>query len=208
MLQTSTVEPHTFSVLKKLMEIPALEKFFLVGGTALSLQYGHRTSIDLDLFCEETFDNEIIIAALESNFGKEIEYVNASSLFGIFCFIEKIKVDLVRYPHPLIASPILIDDIRMYNTDDIAAMKIKAILGRGKKKDFWDIAELFKHYSLNDIIKFHSSKYPSQQLLISIPYALTYFTDAEESDEPISLKGQTWEEVKNIIQKKVSEYLS
>ncbi|MEO8148331.1 MAG: nucleotidyl transferase AbiEii/AbiGii toxin family protein [Bacteroidia bacterium] len=189
------------------MAIPALEKFSLVGGTALSLQYGHRTSIDLDLFCNEKFDNEKIIAELESSFGKEFNYAKTSSLFGIFCFIEKIKVDLVHYPHPIISTPVSIDDIRMYSCDDIAAMKIQAILGRGKKKDFWDLAELFNHYSMDDIIQFHSNKYPSQQLLISIPYALTYFTDAEESDEPVSLKGQTWDEVKNIIQKKVSEYL-
>ena len=102
----------------------------------------------------------------------------------------------------------VIDGIRMYGSADIAAMKIQAILGRGKKKDFWDLAELFNYFSLDDIIQFHTNKYPSQQLLISIPYALTYFTDAEESDEPVSLKGQTWEKVKSIIQKKVSEYLS
>lgn len=87
-------------------------------------------------------------------------------------------------------------------------MKIQAILGRGKKKDFWDIAELLNHFMLDEMIQFHKSKFPSQQLLISIPYALTYFTDAEESDDPVSLKGQTWDGIKQIIKSKVSEYLS
>ena len=86
-------------------------------------------------------------------------------------------------------------------------MKIQAILGRGRKKDFWDLAELLVHFSLEEIISFHSQKYPSQQLLISIPQAVTYFNDAEESDEPVSLKGQTWESVKKIIQQQVNEYL-
>jgi hypothetical protein len=45
-------------------------------------------------------------------------------------------------------------------------------------------------------------------LMISIPQALTYFTDANESEDPISLKGQTWESVQTIIKQKVSEYLS
>ncbi len=44
-------------------------------------------------------------------------------------------------------------------------------------------------------------------LLISIPAALTYFEDAEESEDPVSLKGQSWEGVKKVIQQKVSEYL-
>lgn len=43
--------------------------------------------------------------------------------------------------------------------------------------------------------------------MIGTPYALTYFDDAEESEDPISLKGQTWESVKKFIQQKVSEFL-
>jgi hypothetical protein len=42
MLHLETVEPHTFSVLNQLMEMPELQDFALVGGTALSLLYGHR----------------------------------------------------------------------------------------------------------------------------------------------------------------------
>lgn len=55
MLQTQTVEPGTFSLLKHLMDLPQLKDFSLVGGTALSLRYGHRKSIDLDLFSENNF---------------------------------------------------------------------------------------------------------------------------------------------------------
>ena len=37
---------------------------------------------------------------------------------------------------------------------------------------------------------------------------MTYFDDAEDDEDPISLKGQTWESVKKNIQKKVRDYLS
>ena len=87
------------------------------------------------------------------------------------------------------------------------AMKIAAIMKRGVKKDFWDIAELLKHYSVDDFIRLYTKKYPSQQLLVSVPFALTYFIDAEESEEPVSLRGQTWEQVKKSIQQKVNEFL-
>ena len=50
MLHLKTVEPHTFSILKQLLKLPELLDFSLVGGTALSLLYGHRKSVDLDLF--------------------------------------------------------------------------------------------------------------------------------------------------------------
>ena len=113
----------------------------------------------------------------------------------------------MHYPHPLISAIEIIDCIRMYADKDIIAMKLNAILGRGKKKDFWDIHELLEHYSLEEMITFHDLKYPSQNLLITIPQAVTWFEDADESEEPISLKGQNWEMVKKVIQQKVSDYL-
>jgi len=88
------------------------------------------------------------------------------------------------------------------------AMKIQAILGRGKKKDFWDIAELLEHYSVQEMIDCHKAKYPNQMLGISIPQALTYFVDADESEEPITLKPLTWEKVKSTISDKVRKFLS
>ena len=86
-------------------------------------------------------------------------------------------------------------------------MKVQAILGRGKKKDFWDIAELLKHYTVADFVIFHKEKYSTQNLLITVPQAITYFGDAEETENPVSLKGQTWEAVQRAIKEKVSEYL-
>ncbi len=85
---------------------------------------------------------------------------------------------------------------------------MQAILGRGKKKDFWDIAELLKHFSVADFIKFHREKYATQNLIITVPQAITYFADAEESENPISLKKQTWKNVQNFINAKVREYLA
>ncbi|MCF0056936.1 hypothetical protein LXL81_14300 [Dyadobacter sp. CY356] len=86
-------------------------------------------------------------------------------------------------------------------------MKINAILGRGKKKDFWDLYEILHQFSLSEVINFHREKFPSQMLLISIPQSITYFSDAEESEDPISLNGQTWESVKAYIQNTVKDYL-
>ena len=95
----------------------------------------------------------------------------------------------------------------MYGSDDIAAMKIQAILGRARKKDFWDLHELLNHFSLQQIMDWHKLKYPTQMLAISIPNAITYFTEAEDSETPVSFKGQTWSKVKKDISRKVSDYL-
>ena len=208
MLQTQTIEPGTLSVLNLLMNISELKQFSLVGGTALSLKYGHRLSIDLDLFSTEDFEHEPIIESLENNFGRAFDYRGNYTKWGIFCQIENVKVDIVYYPHAIIQPTEQFSEIRLYHDNDLMAMKIQAILGRGKKKDFWDIAELLEHYSVQEMMDCHKAKYPSQMLGISIPQALTYFVDADESEEPQTIKPITWNEVKSNITSKVREYLA
>ena len=70
------------------MEIPELQSFNLVGGTALSLKYGHRTSIDLDLFITEKFDHQPIIEALQQSFGNLFEYKGDYAKWGIFGILQ------------------------------------------------------------------------------------------------------------------------
>jgi len=207
MLQTQTIEPGTLSVLNTLMEIEELNQFCLVGGTALSLKYGHRLSIDLDLFSAEDFEREPIIESLQNKFGNGFVYRGDFAKWGIFCQIEKIKVDIVYYPHALIQPIETNSGIRLYHDKDLIAMKIQAILGRGVKKDFWDIAELMDHYSLEEMMACHKAKFPNQMLGISIPYALTYFADADNSNDPETIKPITWKQVKAKISKCVSTFL-
>jgi predicted nucleotidyltransferase component of viral defense system len=189
------------------MKLPSLGSFSLVGGTALALRYGHRSSVDLDLFVNEKFNHQLIVDELSKNFGDEFEYEGGHQKIGIFCYIAKIKVDIVYFPHLPIAPVETLDGIRMYDTADIAAMKVQAILGRGRKKDFWDLYELLQYFSLQQIMDWHKQKYPTQMLAISIPNAITYFTDADSSEAPISFKNQTWEGIKEGIQKVVNDYL-
>jgi len=43
-----------------------LKDFYLVGGTALALRFGHRISDDLDIFSHLPFEHENILADLDS----------------------------------------------------------------------------------------------------------------------------------------------
>jgi predicted nucleotidyltransferase component of viral defense system len=208
MLQYSTIESHTLDVLKELMQMPELSDFYLVGGTALSLYYGHRLSVDIDLFSTTEFANESLIEPLEKKF-PGFTYRNTKNPIGLFGSIDGIKIDFVKHHHhPWIEKSSTEDGIRLASIPDIMGMKIAAIMKRAVKKDFWDIAELLQQHSVDDIITCYTKKYPSQQLLVSVPFALCYFDEAEESEDPVSLKGQTWKSVKKFIQQKVSEFLS
>jgi predicted nucleotidyltransferase component of viral defense system len=190
------------------MDLPSLRQFSLVGGTALALRCGHRSSVDLDLIFDGNPEFSAIDLELRETFGNDFLVEGGIKKLGIFCYIKKIKVDIVHFPVPLIGQVNVEEGIRLYSDADIAAMKVQAILGRARKKDFWDLHLLLQQYSLEQIIEWHQQKYPTQMLAISIPNAITYFVEADESETPVSFKGQSWTKVKKDISKAVREYLS
>jgi hypothetical protein len=208
MLQKQAVEPGTFSLLKELMSLPFLQEGALVGGTALALIYGHRKSIDLDIFLPNKPNWDELLEQLINHFNTRFYFEKRQISIGIFGFIDNIKVDIVYYPHKLLYPLTIEDTIRLYHPLDIAAMKVNAILGRGKKKVFWDMATLLNHFNLDNIISTYQAKFPKQQLLISIPNALLYFEDAETSEEPDCFLGKSWLQVKQKIEQEVNAYLS
>lgn len=54
-LYLDTTRIILLSTLRYLMSIPEFKVFRLVGGTALSLQRGHRISVDIDLFTDADY---------------------------------------------------------------------------------------------------------------------------------------------------------
>ena len=208
MLYTSTVSEGTLDILKKIFQIKELENFYLVGDTNLSLRIGHRISVDIDLFSTVEFDKDHSIEILERNF-KTFSYKNNSNPIRVYGFIDNVKMDLVRHHFfNKISDTIVVDGIRMFGDQDIMAMKSLAVLKRGVKKDFYDINELLNHYSIEDFIISYKKKYINNSIPISVPYALTYFVDADESEDPVCIRGLSWEQVKSNIQKVVREYLA
>ncbi len=147
MLREETVEPATLGLLKQLVALPELKSFRLVGGTALSLLYGHRKSIDLDLFTDQALEKDILIPVLKHVFGNIIT-VNDRSKYIYQCIIQNVKVDFVSIRDPFLNPTQIIDDIPFADTKDLIALKMNAVKGRGQKKDFWDIARLLKDYTL------------------------------------------------------------
>lgn len=96
MLHTETVTGATLDLLKKLMTISELNQFSLVGGTNLSLRFGHRRSIDLDLFTSDSFDSEKIYNVLESKFPNILQASQSDTM--LFLYINDVKVDIILLP--------------------------------------------------------------------------------------------------------------
>ena len=205
MLQSQTVEQGTLELLKGLMEIPELETFALVGGTNLALRFGHRLSIDLDLFTNQKFDSNKIFDAISGVFpNTELTSKNENMLF---LYVNDIKVDIVLLPYVYIQPVEEIDGVRMVSVPDIIAMKLHAVSTRGVKKDFWDIAELLNYYSIADMVQFFKTKYSKQDVWY-ILRSMIYFEDAEQQiKDPDPLKKVTWKQVKKKMKTEVTQYI-
>ena len=82
----------------------------------------------------------------------------------------------------------------------------KRQMNRGSKKDFFDIFELLNHFSLKDLLVFHAKKYnfSSQMTVLK---SLVYFADAENEPDPVSIKSENWNTVKQKIQSIVGGFV-
>lgn len=200
MLYLETVESSTLELLKKLQQLPVLEQTRLVGGTALALQLGHRKSIDLDFFgtvdCEAEYLRESIAGIASLTILKESPHIHIYIVDGI-------KVDIVNYKYPWLDDVVLEQGLRLASVNDIAAMKITAIIGRGTKKDFIDIAFLLHHFSLEEILHFYAAKYNDSSVFMAMK-SLAYFDDAEADPMPDMFVNQSWQQVKAYILSKIS----
>jgi len=204
MLREETVEPATLGLLKKIVTLPEIEPFRLVGGTALALLYGHRRSIGLDFFTDEPLQKASFIPALEQAFG-EIIAINERSKAIYQSFIQNVKVDFVAVVDPFKHPKQIIDKIPFADTKDLIALKLNAIKGRGVKKDFWDVAKLLQIYSFSELFQFYYDRYPYDESQ-ALNRSIVYFEDAENTLPPETLDVMTWDEVKSIIIKSFDDY--
>ncbi|WP_396169427.1 nucleotidyl transferase AbiEii/AbiGii toxin family protein [Flavobacterium sp.] len=200
MLQTQTVSPELLELLEKIMKLDSFNDYLLVGGTSLALQMGHRNSIDIDLFGNCEINEELFTRTL-NGFGTFEVFKKSKNI--LITSINGVKVDFVNYKYPLLRDYIVINGIRMASKEDIAAMKINAIAGRGSKKDFIDLYFLLNEFSLTEIIDFYLQKYFDGSKFMAIK-SLSYFSDADIDQTPDIYLDFNWETCK---QKIISEVL-
>jgi predicted nucleotidyltransferase component of viral defense system len=202
MLQGKTVAPATLDLLRKICSIEELRDLNLAGGTALALQIGHRLSVDLDFFGNHELTHQEIIDLL--NDLKPLSIISQKKNI-LMLDIRGVKVDFVNYKYPLLEKLVAENDIRMLSISDIAAMKLAAIAGRGRKRDFYDVFFLLTKFELRQLISFYNKKFEDGSELM-VARSLTYFDDAEEDENPILINADiNWNEVKQRITKEVKE---
>jgi hypothetical protein len=202
-LYWNTATPLLQSSLRLMMSAAIFDAFRLVRGTSLSLQLGHRISLDIDLFTDAaygTIDFEAIASFLHQNFS----YVDASKdgLIGIGkSYIigksehESLKLD-IYYTDPYIRKALIVDNIRLAVIEDIVAMKVDVVQRGGRKKDFWDLHELLDKFSIDEMLNLHAERYPYAHDQAIIRKNFTDFEIADNDFEPVCLQGKYWELIK------------
>lgn len=195
------ISSETFSLIQQLQSLPELKGFHLVGGTALALMLGHRNSIDIDLFSRSDFDYAQLTGFLKSKFSFDENFVRKNTIIG---FIDKIKVDFITHPYDYVRPPITEEEITFLSKEDIAAMKLNAIVNSGQRlKDFIDIYFLLEHFSVSQMLGFFETKYPNTNPLIALK-ALSYFDDIDENvDAPRLIKPLPLKKIRQRISKAV-----
>jgi hypothetical protein len=122
--------PDTERLWHKIKEKNALPEFYLAGGTALALHFGHRLSIDLDFFSAADFDTKIykekLVILGSFSLTREAEATIDGTLDGV-------KISLLGYRYPLLFPASILDGVAVADPRDIARMKLDAISSRGSK---------------------------------------------------------------------------
>ena len=203
-LHYETVNPLMRKMLSEIMDKPLFDPFYLVGGTSLSLRFGHRKSVDIGLFTKAPY-HSLDFLVFEKFFRDTYRYYYCTDTtnivgFGRSYYIgesdeENIKVDL--YYHEGLIDPCdEVDGIRIANLADVTAMKVDVISRKGRKKDFWDLHELLNTYSIEEMLEFHQQRYEYTHDRDHILANFSNFSLADEDIDPICLKNKVWELIK------------
>lgn len=159
------------------------KKFYLAGGTALSLQIGHRISVDFDFFCKNDISKDLLQKVKSAFKGKDI-YILINNSDELTLIVNNVKVTFLKYPFNVLFDFVLYKGVKFLTPKEISATKAYTIGRRGFYKDYIDLyfAISQKHISLNQIIKMAEKKYGNDFNVRLFLEQLVYFKDVEYTD--------------------------
>ena len=189
---------QTQSNLESLKNASFVKNYYLAGGTALSLHFGHRFSYDLDFFSQNPVKPEVIRSGL-SKLGKLEIFQNDEGTFnGV---LNGIKLSFFIYPYPLLFPRHDYAGIKLADIKDIACMKLDAISRRGTKRDFIDLYFICKNYRLDYLLELYEQKFAKYNVPVwHAVKSLGYFARADENDLPEMLQPVDWNHVKHFFE--------
>jgi predicted nucleotidyltransferase component of viral defense system len=181
------------------------DKFYLAGGTALSLQLGHRNSVDLDLF-SPTEDIPSIRADLEEALAALNPGLADSAWGNLVYTVRNVRVGFYGYGYVMVKPIVEESNLRLASIHDIGLMKMDALLSRASRKDFYDLFFIAQTIPLKDQFTLAPQKYPSvRDFEVQVTKRFVYFESAEHDSDPILIKPVSWQAVKDFFVEQAKE---
>lgn len=200
---TTQISVHTQELMGVLAPVLPINTY-LAGGTALALHLDHRQSFDLDLYSPQEFEVNMLLQRLEKNIS-DFQLIS-TSWQTIHGFSQDTELSLFYYQYPLLEKLTEFKGLPISSVADIGAMKLEAILGRGLKRDFFDLYTICQQedYDLEKLVRLNQQKYSrDESYLPHLLKSLTYFTDAEELPERAKIVDSEWRKVKEYFEQEV-----
>jgi hypothetical protein len=172
-------------------------RFYLAGGTALAIQLGHRRSIDLDFFSEtdevHPRTRELLIHIFSARNAQVIENVDGNLLL----LADGLRAGFFSYGYPLLEPIKIIENVRLASLLDIGLMKMDAVIGRGSRKDFYDLYFITRKIPLPELLGAGERKYPQvRDFPLMALEGLLQFEQADRDLQPELLVDLSWEKVR------------
>ncbi len=172
---------------------------FLAGGAGLALRIGHRRSQDLDWFTTSSFDVEQLAQQVAALPDARVIMAEPGTFHGE---ISGIPLSLIRYRYPAQADERM-DGIPIVSLRTALGMKCLALVNRGYKRDFLDLAAILRH--IGDVAKglaWVTADIPGLPRE-SILRAMNWRADAEDQPNPDGVSDADWEAAKQAIDRAV-----
>ena len=190
-----------YELLKKISEVVSLDDYYMIGGTALSLQLGLRESYDFDFCVKNRFNNEVLLNELKSIGNVEV-IQNQKGTCDVL--LNDVQVSFFYYPNKVIKDFIKTEEmpsLKIASVLDIAIMKIVAIGGRGAKKDFFDLYNIIKkcNITVSELVNGIMQKCGHDINYVNIIMGLSYFEDAEDEILPNTFVDYNWQDIKKFF---------
>jgi len=154
-----SLPPPTLVLLQRFAKEKFMNKYSLVGGSALALQLGHRQSEDLDfIFDREKIDSIKIKRFIAKTF-PDYKLIREEPGFQIDLLVQGIKVTFfssgaVLVPFAVKEHTSLFGFVNVASVSVIAALKMATISQRCTMRDYYDIYFIAKYViPLSEIFK-------------------------------------------------------
>lgn len=181
--------------------------FYLAGGTGLALHLQHRRSEDFDFYTTKDFDPQRLYQQMSAMVQKTTLVRLADGT--LIMRLNHVECSAFRYRYPLLKPLVVTRYLTVASLEDIAAMKLVAIIQRGTRRGYFDLSVLLERFGLKTLLAMARKKYRGFNEYIALQ-ALVYFDDAERDPEERRLRPfakTSWGAVKRRLERHVAAFV-